>query len=315
MAFHGVEIAHGHRSRPCHRGVPRRCRERCGDAHRRTPAAAPPTWRSRWPAWAGRPGSPPASRRTSTARCSPATCPATTCGSPATPGGGAVVLGGGHPGPERCGVLRLRPGLAAQRGSAARGRGPGRGARLLDRRGARARVRGRLPRGRPAAGVRDRQLRHQPAAVDQRHRAGGGRPDRAAGRAPATWSRPPTRTSRGCAPASPWPMRPRACSASARRPWWSPAAVTASRCSPAPGGSTCRRPGCRSPTPSGPATRSAPPPCTRSASATSSAPVPAARLRSLDHEGWREVLGYAARAAAVTVSRPGADPPYAHELG
>jgi fructokinase len=39
-----------------------------------------------------------------------------------------------------------------------------------------------------------------------------------------------------------------------------------------------------------------------------------ARLRSLDDDGWREVLGYAARAAAVTVSRPGADPPYAHEL-
>jgi fructokinase len=38
------------------------------------------------------------------------------------------------------------------------------------------------------------------------------------------------------------------------------------------------------------------------------------RLRSLDDDGWREVLGYAARAAAVTVSRPGADPPYAHEL-
>ena len=50
---------------------------------------------------------------------------------------GAVLLGGGHAGPERCGVLRLRPGLAAQRGAAARGRGPGRGARLLDRRGAR----------------------------------------------------------------------------------------------------------------------------------------------------------------------------------
>ena len=42
-------------------------------------------------------------------------------------------------------------------------------------------LRGRLPRGRPAAGDRDGQLRHQPATVDQRHRAGGGRPDRAPG--------------------------------------------------------------------------------------------------------------------------------------
>jgi fructokinase len=38
------------------------------------------------------------------------------------------------------------------------------------------------------------------------------------------------------------------------------------------------------------------------------------RLRDLDEAGWREVLGFAARAAAVTVSRPGADPPYAREL-
>ena len=38
------------------------------------------------------------------------------------------------------------------------------------------------------------------------------------------------------------------------------------------------------------------------------------RLGELDGPGWREVLDYAARAAAVTVSRPGADPPYAREL-
>ncbi len=37
-------------------------------------------------------------------------------------------------------------------------------------------------------------------------------------------------------------------------------------------------------------------------------------LETLDDEGWRAVLTYAARAAAVTVSRPGADPPYAREL-
>lgn len=38
------------------------------------------------------------------------------------------------------------------------------------------------------------------------------------------------------------------------------------------------------------------------------------RLRGLDDEGWRSVLAHAAAAAAVTVGRPGADPPYRHEL-
>lgn len=37
-------------------------------------------------------------------------------------------------------------------------------------------------------------------------------------------------------------------------------------------------------------------------------------LAALGLDEWREVVAYAARAAAVTVSRPGADPPYAHEV-
>lgn len=38
------------------------------------------------------------------------------------------------------------------------------------------------------------------------------------------------------------------------------------------------------------------------------------QLASLPGDVWRELIGYAVRAAAVTVSRPGADPPYRHEL-
>ncbi|MFE2992296.1 carbohydrate kinase [Streptomyces sp. NPDC059262] len=37
-------------------------------------------------------------------------------------------------------------------------------------------------------------------------------------------------------------------------------------------------------------------------------------LDTLDSDGWSEVLGFAARAAAVTCSRAGAEPPYADEL-
>lgn len=37
-------------------------------------------------------------------------------------------------------------------------------------------------------------------------------------------------------------------------------------------------------------------------------------LAALDDDGWSEVLGFAARAAAVTCSRAGAEPPYADEL-
>lgn len=37
-------------------------------------------------------------------------------------------------------------------------------------------------------------------------------------------------------------------------------------------------------------------------------------LRALDATGWRTVLEHAARVASITVQRPGADPPYRHDL-
>ncbi|WP_418956401.1 carbohydrate kinase family protein [Streptomyces tritici] len=37
-------------------------------------------------------------------------------------------------------------------------------------------------------------------------------------------------------------------------------------------------------------------------------------LEALDEEAWRALLGYAAEAAALTCTRPGAEPPYATEL-
>jgi fructokinase len=41
----------------------------------------------------------------------------------------------------------------------------------------------------------------------------------------------------------------------------------------------------------------------------------ATALAGLGADGWGELLGYAARAAAITCSRAGAEPPYAYEVG
>ncbi|WP_269434862.1 hypothetical protein [Corynebacterium lujinxingii] len=38
-------------------------------------------------------------------------------------------------------------------------------------------------------------------------------------------------------------------------------------------------------------------------------------LLALGEDEWHDILDFAARAAAITVSRTGADTPYLHELG
>ena len=79
---------------------------------------------------------------------------------------------------------------------------------------------------------------------------------------------------------------------------------------------TSRWPRCRStwPTRSGPATPSGPRCSTRCGSAGGSAPSTATGCAALDAAEVADVLAHAARAAAITVSRPGADPPYRREL-
>ena len=75
-------------------------------------------------------------------------------------------------------------------------------------------------------------------------------------------------------------------------------------------GRRARRPTSRWPTPSAPGTPSAPRCWTRSRDLDAFG----GRLAALDASDIETVLRRAARAAAVTVSRPGADPPYRHEV-
>ena len=261
-----------------------------------TPAAVPPTWRSRWPAWAGRPGWPRASRRTSTARCSPATSPATTCGSPGTRAversSSAVATG-----LQRRGVLRVRPGLALNPVRLPEGVVPvvvhacsiaavlPPGARTSSSRSACC--------GRPRRSATTSTCR----TVDQRHRARGGRPGRAAGRRQRRGQglrRGPRRRS---TPASRWPTPPRACSVSARRPWWSPAAVTAP---PGSGAGRLELPALPvqvADTIGAGDTFGAALPCTRSASAACWAPSPGGAAR-------RSTTRARARCSATPPGRP-----------
>ena len=149
---------------------------------------------------------------------------------------------------------------------------------------------------------------------DHRHRAGRRRPGGADGghRGPGQGLR---RGPRGALPAARTRSRRRvACCPWARPQWWSPGArrgrsgsarTTWSRSTPARS---------RWPTRSAPATPSARPSLDALWEAGRLGADRREALRELDRGQIEGVLAHAARAAAVTVSRPGADPPYRHEL-
>ena len=210
-------------------------------------------------------------------------------------------------------TLRVRLRLAAQPAPSGR-RDPARRAHLLAGRRDRARCRQRVRDGQRPARRRDDQLRRERAAGRHRHRPRGGRPRRADGGD----QRPGEGVRRGPGRALPGPRprggRPRAAHPRAgcgrgdqgRR-----------RCDVGRGRAPPSRPSrCRVDVAD-----------TIGAGDTFGAAIVDAlwergrlgadrrdALRDLPAEEIAEVLAHAARAAAVTVSRPGADPPYRSEL-
>ncbi len=217
----------------------------------------------------------------------------------------------GGPGPDRrgrCGVVRLRRGVAAGAGQ----RGGRRGAaRVLARAAARPGRRRRRRTGRAAGADDDRDLRPQHPPSHHRHRtrgararqpAGGtGRPGQGVRRGPGRVVAGSRRGPRDPAPAS-GRCRQRGGDPRFRRcslvvgP-----ALRRTRCSSPPTRST-------SSTPSVPATPSV------RASSMRCGTYLGTRLSELDPEARAAALTHAAACAAVTVSRAGADPPWRAEL-